>query len=758
MKIFCFRKSLLIAFLPIVLANELLAADPYADIRKLSFGQSTDSVLAIQAEITAAKPDQLREIERKLIAVLQSPDSTPDAKSWVCRTLRLAGSEQCVPAVTPLLTDPKLGPDAQFALRSLHGDKVDEALRACLSKTTGLLKAGIIQTLGARRDAKSVSTIGPTASDADPVVADATLYALGQIGGPDALKALQNAKPAASLERARQHGIVVCAESLLAQGNKSESAKVCRKLYTSSRDGVIKSAALDVLFKSDPIAAGPLLNQALSSEDRVLSSSAVRLVCQDPDPSRSGSLKNLTKLPPATLAAILSSATNRTLLSPARMALEQGPEVRGAALSAVGRLGSADDALLLLQAAAESGPHQAVARNAVAVLRGAGVNEALLTSAQAGSAGVAREAVRALTARNCTEAAPLFFDLAEGRYAGRDAPVRAEAFRGLGELANPGDVSKLLGLLLKSAVSDLEAAEAALISLVQRGSPSSSCIELILQALPQTRIEPRCTLLRVLSHFPDQNTLVAVGAAAFSRNSDPMVTETAIRCLADWPNPAAAPDLLAAFDSSTNAALRTIALRGYIRLAAMPGQQPKEQVKMLTDGLALASSSDEKRAGLGALADIGDKSALALAVGYLADKDVETEAANATVRLARKLQASDPEAAGAAIQKILDTCPSGPARQLAESAGVVLGGMVNIAPLGIASSPDGLEKDGQAGGDQAGIDGNPATYWDKQDNAKLYRYVVSFKAPEKIAALSIMGYQHHNFAPKDFEVLCDQRW
>ena len=84
-----------------------------------------------------------------------------------------------------------------------------------------------------------------------------------------------------------------------------------------------------------------------------------------------------------------------------------------------------------------------------------------------------------------------------------------------------------------------------------------------------------------------------------------------------------------------------------------------------------------------------------------------------------------------------------------------LAGLANIASHAKASSPDGLEKDGEAGGDQAAIDGNPATYWDEADGAAVYRLVVEFPAPEKICALSIVGYQQHNFAPKDFEILCD---
>lgn len=89
--------------------------------------------------------------------------------------------------------------------------------------------------------------------------------------------------------------------------------------------------------------------------------------------------------------------------------------------------------------------------------------------------------------------------------------------------------------------------------------------------------------------------------------------------------------------------------------------------------------------------------------------------------------------------------------------GRVLPGLVNVASHGTGSSPDGMRQDGAGKGDQAGIDGDPNTYWDETDHAKLYRYAVTFAQPEKIAALAIMGWAQHDFAPKDFEVLCDGR-
>jgi hypothetical protein len=175
----------------------------------------------------------------------------------------------------------------------------------------------------------------------------------------------------------------------------------------------------------------------------------------------------------------------------------------------------------------------------------------------------------------------------------------------------------------------------------------------------------------------------------------------------------------------------------------------------LGEALTLAPRSEEKKLALAALGDVPHIAALELAAAGLDDKELEVEAAMAVVKIAKRIQSSDPERAKAAVQKILEVCTAAAARQLAESAWFIIGSLVNIAPQGKASSPDGWEKDGASSGEQAAIDGDPATYWDKEDGKALYRLVVTLPQLERIAALSIVGYEHHRFAPKDFEILGD---
>lgn len=74
-----------------------------------------------------------------------------------------------------------------------------------------------------------------------------------------------------------------------------------------------------------------------------------------------------------------------------------------------------------------------------------------------------------------------------------------------------------------------------------------------------------------------------------------------------------------------------------------------------------------------------------------------------------------------------------------------------------ASSPDGHPLQGEPPrvSVEAAIDGRQETYWDDIDNQAVYRYRVDLAKKETVCGLSIVGWQHHDFAPRDFTILCD---
>src|SRR5262249_8863178 len=155
-----------------------------------------------------------------LIATLRSTAGAP--QKWAaCQRLRIVGTAEAVPALAALLTDERLSQAARHALEALPYAEAGAALRQALAKTSGLLKAGMIASLGWRGEPASVALLAPLLSDADSAIAAATAAALGRIGGQDAVTALSTARghAPAPVEFAVQEALLRCAERLAANND-----------------------------------------------------------------------------------------------------------------------------------------------------------------------------------------------------------------------------------------------------------------------------------------------------------------------------------------------------------------------------------------------------------------------------------------------------------------------------------------------------------------------------------------------------------
>ena len=83
-------------------------------------------------------------------------------------------------------------------------------------------------------------------------------------------------------------------------------------------------------------------------------------------------------------------------------------------------------------------------------------------------------------------------------------------------------------------------------------------------------------------------------------------------------------------------------------------------------------------------------------------------------------------------------------------------GLTNLALGAEATSQDDVPIEKPSDPPSNAIDGNVDTYWDDQDRGgELYNLTLKFPEPVAISALAITGWQHHDFSPKDFVILCD---
>lgn len=181
-------------------------------------------------------------LEGRLAAVLKT--SAPrDAKDFVCRKLMLIGTAACVPALAELLLDKDLAHMARYALERMNVPEAGQALRDALPKLSGVLKVGVISSLGVRRDTGSVAALAGLLADADGQVARAAALSLGDIRSPEAAKALADAKPCDAAKSAATDARLACAEALLAAGNKQDALAIYKAFIGADQPKQTRLAA-----------------------------------------------------------------------------------------------------------------------------------------------------------------------------------------------------------------------------------------------------------------------------------------------------------------------------------------------------------------------------------------------------------------------------------------------------------------------------------------------------------------------------------
>jgi len=218
------------------------------------------SVLAEQAPPAAGD-------EPQLLAVLES-DAPLFDKAKACQRLGTIGTKAAVPVLAGLLSNEELSHYARTGLEPIPDPSVDEALRDAMGKLEGRLLAGVIGSVGMRRDAGAVGQLKEALGNSDAAVAAAAAWALGRIATPDAIAALEAAlSGSAPLRSAAADACLTAADSLLADGKKSEAAEVYDALGKAELPKHLQIAALGGMFRARGSEAAPLLVECLRSED-----------------------------------------------------------------------------------------------------------------------------------------------------------------------------------------------------------------------------------------------------------------------------------------------------------------------------------------------------------------------------------------------------------------------------------------------------------------------------------------------------------
>ena len=192
-------------------------------------------VFAVVGSVSAQdNSSKSTEKEKELIAVLRS-DATAAEKAISCKQLAIHGSSAAVAELAKLLPDEQLSSWSRIAIEAIPGIESDDALRNATKSLEGRLLIGMINSIGVRRDAKSVQLLTTRLQDKDTEVASAAAVALGRIGNDAAKRSLREALAVApdKVRSAVAEGCVLVAERLHANGKSAEAVALYDEIRKS---------------------------------------------------------------------------------------------------------------------------------------------------------------------------------------------------------------------------------------------------------------------------------------------------------------------------------------------------------------------------------------------------------------------------------------------------------------------------------------------------------------------------------------------
>jgi len=613
--------------------------------------------------------------EQQLIAVLQSA-SSPAEKDAACARLKRIGTDQSVPALAALLIDEQLSHSARYALESMPSIKAGQALTDALPKAPGLTKVGIINLLGFRGEQRAVPALARLMTANDERVAAAAATALGQIGNTKALKALQDT-PANSAEPV--HNAIVDAwlrgaNRLLAAGSQSKAQEIFQALYDNEQSDIIRIAAYRGMILASGKHALPLMVRAILGKDAASQTAALQLVREVAAPDATKTLTVLLRHVVSPVQVALIEGLNQrgdvsAVAGIASMVSSPSPEVRVAAINALGILGNATMIPLLgVAAASTNADEQAAARLALVQLHRGNPTETLLRFLPEAKPEVQAEFARALGGRRDRTAVPTLLKLAQQE----SGSARKAALQALALLVDDPQLGVMVQFVTdaKTEPARADAAEALNAACQQiqtrRGKVN---VEPLLQALATAPSDARIALLPVCGGLSDPKVRTALRAAVSA--SDPSVRAAAIRALCDTSDAELLPDVLKIACEAPEENLRTLAIRACVRLTTQEEaiKLPiHEQIEPLKTILAKPLHPEQKRLVLAGLAEIPNVEALKLAEPMLDETGIQLEAAQATTKIATALPYGQAEAARAALKKVLAATTDAGIRKAAATA------------------------------------------------------------------------------------------
>jgi HEAT repeat protein len=422
------------------------------------------AALGARAEIPAA--DLLSEV--KLIEVLQKAETSDNDKVTACQNLGWCGTRSAIGPLTALLANekPVLRHAARYGLEMIPDPAVETALCEAAGRLTGPALVGVLQSMGNRGNARSVSVLSGRMSDSDKPVAEAAAQSLGKLATTEAMAALKaglGQAPCVAVAYLNGAGIVAGADQAKAAAYYADVRKAQANVSPAAR-----LAAL----RGEIVAAGKdgvkLWGDSVASADAEAVDAALRAALDMPasEEATAAFAAALATVPAVRerLATVLGQRGDKAAV-PALAALAKGEDA-ACSLAAAAALAALNDpaAMPPLLALAKHGDAAIAdaAKNEIMGFAGKPADDAVLAMMADADAATRLAGIDMAMRRRMAAAVPSLVKLTTDA----DAKILDAAVKGVGDLGTDKEIPALLAAIAKAPQG--ETAVRALASLCTR--------------------------------------------------------------------------------------------------------------------------------------------------------------------------------------------------------------------------------------------------------------------------------------------------
>lgn len=679
MMYFLKKGAVLLSFLLCVVASAqdgiVKLDDDFSALEKYHFGMSEAPLYRIQAAVRAAQdPETAAQLEKRLIALLKS-QSGIESKRFACRMLGEIGSDTGIAALDEALDVPELFNTALTALEQVRSSQAADSIAQRMDESDVDRCPSFLLTLGRQGLETSIEIIAPYLKKENDAIANAAAQALVAIGAPTACDILYNEflAKATHVNESLADACLTCLYKHTGDAENPEVKKILTLLCDQAFPPQVRLGAAQLRMNVFPDETEAVLTALLRDEDERVAHGALMQARVSTLPSITKLVVTLLDEAPASrkpaILEVLGVRRDTTALPAVQGYVHDDlPEVRMAALRAMGLLGNASHTRLLLEHSVLGPPEeQRVALQALTQLSDKRVDARLADIACGkGDEALRIQAIKVLADRKAVSSADSIYRLALGELEATP-DIRRQAVQALRILAPSSLLDETIALSGKSNVEEISQvlpqtlSEMAMRADLNNEDPAAPIVHYLdsIQNSTAKVSDVSITFTILLEAL----SLIATDTA-FERLKqtlnlpDDSIRRTAIKVLPRFQRAESLQILKTCLESSSFESLRPQALSAYLIALKNSGSLPRIVVdEHVMFAASRCSTPETQRDLLATITQLPSLASLQLAEQWIGKGEVSAEATRAVVQLCKSLCGAWPEVVREKLQ-VVDAVPN----------------------------------------------------------------------------------------------------